>query len=144
MNRYRLEVTEAQLRAIDLACEVCARIQIGQPGMALDMLGIHNGDGQDVMHYDLERLIDATIKPAMGLELNASFGVGKFTDADNLFDLHAAIRFRLAWDVAMAEGVVQPGEPRKWPEMMGVSFDSPMGWGDQPLPVVAKIEEDAA
>ena len=39
-NRYRLEVTEAQLRAIELACEVCARIKIGQPGMALAMLGI--------------------------------------------------------------------------------------------------------
>lgn len=141
-NRYRLEVTEAQLRTIELACEVCARIKIGQPGMALAMLGIHDGDGQSVLHYDLERLIDATLKPAMGLEMNASFGVGKFTAADNLFDLHAAIRYRLAWDRALAEGVVLPGQKRKWPEMMGACYDSPMGWGDQPLPVVAKIEED--
>lgn len=141
MNKYRLEVTEAQLRALDLACEVCARIKIGQPGMAMSMLGITDGQGESVMDYGIERDIDATIKPMMGLQMNASFGVGKFTDADNLFDLHAAIRYRLAWDRAMAEGVVQPGEPRKWPEMMGVSFDSPMVWGDQPLPVVAKIEE---
>ena len=141
MNRYRLEVTEAQLRALDLACEVCARIKIGQPGMALAMLGITNGDGQNAMNYDLEQWVDTGIKPAMGLAMNASFGVGKFVDADNLFDLHETIRHRLSWDAAEDEGLVQPGGQRLWREMWGICYDKPMHWGDQPLAVVAKIED---
>ncbi len=140
-NRYRLEVTEAQLRAIELACEVCARIKIGQPGMALAMLGITNGDGQNAMNYDLEQWVDTGIKPAMGLAMNASFGVGKFVDADNLFDLHETIRHRLSWDAAEDEGLVQPGGQRLWREMWGICYDKPMHWGDQPLAVVAKIED---
>ena len=140
-NRYRLEVTEAQLRAIELACEVCARIKFGQPGMALAMLGITNGEGQNAMNYDLEQWVDTGIKPAMGLAMNASFGVGKFVDADNLFDLHETIRHRLSWDAAEDEGLVQPGGQRLWREMLGICYDKPMHWGDQPLAVVAKIEE---
>lgn len=141
MNRYRLEVTEAQFRAIELACEVCARIKIGQPGMAVSMLGVTDGKGENIMDYGMKRDIDIIIKPMMGLAMNASFGVGKFVAADNLFDLHEAIRYRLSWDAALADGLVQPGESRRWPEMFEDVATTSHTWGDQPLAVVTKIEE---
>lgn len=28
-------------------------------------------------------------------------------------------------------GEIQPGEPRKWPEMMGVNYDEPMRHGKE-------------
>lgn len=44
MTKYRLELTEKQLRALDSACEVCARFKIGQPGIAGDLLALTDGD----------------------------------------------------------------------------------------------------
>lgn len=142
MARYRLEVTEAQLRSLSLACEVCARFKIGQPGMALDMLRLQDREGKEFCDYEFEQLLDAIIKPRMGLDMNASWGVGKYQDADAWFDLYASFRHRLAWDRAIQDGLVKEGEPRNWRTMMGVDYDTPMKWGDQPLPAVAKIEED--
>lgn len=34
MTKYRIELTEAQLKSLAIAYEVCARIKIGQPGLA--------------------------------------------------------------------------------------------------------------
>lgn len=155
--RYQLTVTRAQAEVLRDACELLARCRLGQIADAcqqvldehgkagvpydLAMLGITNGEGQNAMNYDLEQWVDTGIKPAMGLAMNASFGVGKFVDADNLFDLHETIRHRLSWDAAEDEGLVQPGGQRLWREMWGICYDKPMRWGDQPLAVVAKIEE---
>ncbi len=141
MNKYHIELTENQLRALDAACEVCARFKIGQPGIAVDMLALTDGDGSSIGGYELERQLDALIKPRMGLDMNASFGVGTFDDADVLFDLHEVFRHRLAWDKAVADGLTLPGAPRKWPEMMTVNYDAPMHWGTEPLATVTAIGE---
>ncbi len=142
MTKYRIELTEAQLKSLAIACEVCARIKIGQPGMAVGMLRLRDSDDNVLWDYAFERQIDEAIKPKMGLGMNSSWGVGKYPDADVWFDLYTAFRHRLAWDDALDKGIVKPGGHRQWPEMMGVDYDEPMHWGDQPLAVVAKIEED--
>lgn len=136
MNKYRIELTESQLRAIDAACEVCARFKLGQPGTAVDMLAITDGAGRGIGGRELGHQLDALIKPLMGLDTNASFGVGQFDDADVLFDLHEVFRHRLAWDKAVVDGLTLPGGPRKWPEMMTVNYDEPMHWGTEPLATV--------
>jgi hypothetical protein len=44
----------------------------------------------------------------------------------------------LSWERAVEEGVIESeNSPRKWSEMMGVSFDSPMKRSNEPL---AKLE----
>lgn len=141
MNNYYIELTEKQLRALNLACEVCARIKIGQVGQALNMLALTNSDSKIIGGVEFQRQIDAIVKPLMGLTRDASFGVGKFPDADLLFDLHEVFRHRLAWDKACENGIIKPDEPRKWPEMRTVDYDEPMGWCDEPLAKIIKINE---
>jgi hypothetical protein len=59
--------------------------------------------------------------------------------AKTAWDLYQAIRYRLAWDGAVAHGVIQNANARrKWPEMMGVHYDEPMQTGKEPI---AKVEE---
>lgn len=141
MSKYRIELTEKQLQALKVACEVCARFKIGQPGIAVDLLTITDGAGRGIGSYELGHQLDALIKPLMGLNMNASYGVGKFDVADVLFDLHEVFRHRLAWDKALADGLTAPGAPRKWPEMMTVDYDEPMRWGTEPLAEVTAISE---
>ena len=140
---YLVELTPTQLHALARACEVAARIKIGQLGTATDLVGLEDRDGKDCCDYELEKALDRLVKQRMGLDLNASWGVGKYPESDVWFDLQSAFRHRLAWDRAYAEGIVTPGAPRQWPEMMGVDFDEPMHWGDQPLPKISTVEEDA-
>ena len=57
MGKYRVELTEKQLRALDAACEVCARFKVGQPGIAAGMLAITDGAGRSIIRsrngYDI-------------------------------------------------------------------------------------------
>jgi len=109
------------------AMELIARFQSGQFQYLLETL--KDGTGRRI-ETDLARSIssglDRSLKPAMGLSHpNSSWGVGHDKEVDAYWDLYTAARYRLAWDRDIEEGMIKPGEPRKWPEMMQVVYDEP-------------------
>ena len=132
---YQITLTREQMQALCRASETCSRLVMGQMDMALDYL--RDRDGKIVNDYDLTRAVEALTKPAQGLAPNQSGGVGWHQTGDQLWDIYTALRHRLAWDRAESEGVISPGDPRKWPEMSGVTFDDPTNLIGPPI----KIEQ---
>lgn len=134
---YQLTVTEEQLQAIRDACEIKARLHLGQLDDALRCC--YNKDGVSVVDYDTIKSVEAIIKPLQGLRPHASYGIGAFRIVDRLWEIYSTVRHRLAWDRAYAAGKIKSGEPRNWSEMMGVQYDEPMSVSGEPLPKVEKI-----
>jgi hypothetical protein len=116
--KYILEVTSEQLKELQTAVEVLARLRVGQIGSALDQM--LNSRGQShIIDWNSIRRIEEIIKPQLNLEINASYGVGHFEKADLVWDMFEVIRHRLSWDTVEEEGE---------PVFRGVSFDQPMHW----------------
>lgn len=69
---YQLTVTEEQLQAIRDACEIKARLHLGQFDDALRCC--YNQYGVSVIDYDTIRAVEAIIKPIQGLRPNSSWG----------------------------------------------------------------------
>lgn len=120
---YQVTLTREQLAFLSRASETCSRLVMGQMDMALDWL--RTREGNLVNSYELTKGVEALTRPAQGLAPNQSGGVGWHRSGDLLWDLHTHIRHRLAWDRAEAEGIISPGDVRKWPEMAGVMYDEP-------------------
>jgi hypothetical protein len=133
-DTYTLTVTQHQLGIIRDACELLARCRMGQ--IADACYEVIDAEGKHVIDYQTARQAEGLVKAAVGLNSNASWGVGKHSSIDNAFDLYQTIRHRIAWDNAYADGILKPGERRKWDSMMGVSYDAPMKHGTEPLPVI--------
>lgn len=137
MKTYTLQVTEVQLRAISGACEVLARLGIGQFRFALEQLPmkeyIPNGwhEDMDLIQHLLARHIGDAVEE--GCE--AGFYSRNVKDRSKIaWDIYTAARHRLSWDKAVDNGVVDSiHSPRKWPEMSSVIYDVPMCSGGQPL-----------
>lgn len=120
---YQVTLTREQLAFLSRASETCSRLVMGQMDMALDWL--RNREGKLVGDYELTKAVEALTRPAQGLAPNQSGGVGWHRSGDLLWDMHTTMRHRLAWDRATSEGIISPGEPRKWSEMAGVQYDDP-------------------
>lgn len=133
-EKYTLTVTPKQLELISNACETCARAAIGQFNDILNYCRDQNNN--HINTYELTQLVESIVKPKMGLHMNASYSIGTFKHADNLFDIHQTIRHRLAWDRAYASGIIKKGERRNFIEMMSVNYDPPMNIGEDPLPLI--------
>lgn len=133
---YTLTITENQARTLSQACEVLARLGIGQFRDALEWLPIDAksrgwGDDMDAIGRILSRHMIVNID---GYRSNLGMHhVSVSMEPQIAWDLYQVIRHRLAWDRAIAEGTVKPGEPRKWPEMMQVHFDTPSKVSAEPL-----------
>lgn len=141
MTRYVVELSDAQLKLISEACEICARMKCGQIRIALTKLELKNTQDQIISDFDFGENVEALIKPMMGLNYYSSWGVGYSEKTDAWFDINETIRHRLAWDDAYKSGIIKPGETRKWPEMMSVNYDEPMQWGPESIPTITKMEE---
>ena len=124
MTDYTLHLTEKQAGEISLACEILARLRMGQIDMALRELPL-----AESLDYWNERVIENVLKPLYRKD-------GKRAGCA-AWDLHQIIRHRLAWDRAYRDGIVKPGDARDWNQMMGVIYDEPLPMGGEPL---AKIE----
>lgn len=123
MTDYTLHLTEKQTAEISRACEILARLRMGQIDMALRELPLDKPMG-----YEQERYISNYLRSLYQQDGRQLHQVS--------WDLHQVIRHRLAWDRAYAEGTVKPGERRKWPEMMGVMYDEPLRVSDEPLALI--------
>ena len=138
---YTITVTDKQARTLSMACEVLARLGMGQFKDAFEHLPLRTkGLDWSAWHDDMEdvaRILSRHMQGGID-GIRSSTGINNADeDARTAFDLHAVIRHRLAWDRAIAEGITD-GTERKWPEMMQVSYDEPMKYSEEPL---AKMEK---
>jgi len=123
MSKYTLTLTARQAAEISSACEIVARLQMGQVDMAVrELPGDHPKD------YDSLREIQQMIERLVPAKIERGDSIA--------WDLYQVIRHRLAWDRAIERGEIEKGERRNWSIMMGVSFDDPMKMGDEPLAVI--------
>lgn len=142
-RRYTIAVTAEQAHIISQACDLLARLGIGQWYEFLDYLPGANRLQTSELRESMEPIIGDALEKAVGVRgWRSSLGVGSersSPDADNAYDLHAVIRHRLAWDRATDNGVTD-GVTRNWAAMMGVNYDEPMHWGKEPLAEIAARE----
>lgn len=138
-QQYRLTLTRQQLVAIGKALEACFRMGIGQPADAMSYCRRANGDAA-ICGWDEVKDVELVVKRKMGLRHNESWGVGKFSDLDALYEMYKSIERFLSWEKAVADGVVPSMDaPRKWPAMMGCNFDDPLRLTGEPMILVEKI-----
>ena len=131
---YTITVTERQAEELQEACELLARIKIGQIDHAIERLpGFYDRRDWEQVHatrHEIHRLANTLMPEAT-----------KRREDGVAWDLYQVIRYRLSWDRAHDLGVIKPGEPRKWPEMMGVSYDEPLAMSGLPLATIKEIEQ---
>lgn len=128
---YQITLTAEQAELIRNALEACARMGIGQiedaltfyPAVEFRPPGWHEAMGQ------IESIMQTFRKPCSL----------KSDTHRRLWSMMTSIRNRLAWDRAVADGIIQEGESRKWPEMMQVSYDEPDS-SDWPNLKIERIE----
>lgn len=134
MTTYTLTLTEAQAQTLSIACEVLARLGMGQYKDALDNLPQRDGIDWDAWHDDMRGIGYILSKHMPGIDGYIShIGIRKAAQESRLaWDLHQVIRHRLAWDRAVARGVTD-GTVRNWNEMLGCNYDEPCRTCEAPL-----------
>lgn len=132
--RYRMSLSESQLELLGNACEIVARIEMNQLDMVADVLAARCGAEPEVAGDVRETLAQA--QRALARLLPARKAGGPLTRGDRYWDMYEVFRHRLAWDRAYRQGLLRPGEPRRWPEMMRVDFDLPRPRSPDTLPVI--------
>lgn len=141
--KYTIELSKKQMAIISSACELYARLGIGQwreiekflpLEKVIDYESFH--DCMDSIGRELSKFMISNVD---GYRSNLGISNRMVNDScRDAWDIHAVLRNRLAWDRALAKGVVKEGEPRKWPEMMGVDYDEPCKLGCETLVKVTK------
>ena len=132
---YTLEVSQNQLQQISKACELVARLGLGQ------IFDIQKHLPFKKENVDWSKYHDAidTFKKEIGSELchggNLGIHNSDVTESTRiLFDIHDVARNRLSWDRAIEEEIVESREAsRDWAKMFEVSYDEPMKYGNEPL-----------
>jgi len=132
---YTLTLTERQAAELQEACELLARIKIGQIDHAIERLpGYYDTRDYERRHatqHEIKRLANSLMPEAT-----------RRREDGIAWDLYQVIRHRLAWDRAYDQGAIKPGEPRKWPEMMGVCYDEPLPMSGLPLAIIEGKDDE--
>jgi hypothetical protein len=142
---YNLQVTEKQLQVISTACELLSRIQGGQVREVFDHLPLRKDMDWGVYHEiqdELTKRMPQILKDGID-GWSSSFGVGHPDlpeSHDISWDLYQVIRYELSTQKAIDDGIIQKRGERKFPEMMYVSFDSPMKYGVEKLAKITRVE----
>ena len=143
--RYSVSLTRRQAQEILLAVEVLARLRIGQIDLALDQMIGEEGFSHNIPRETVEE-VEELIKPHLGLSKNQYWGVGRFEEADVVFDIYEVLRHRLSWDTAvnqMRVSETQAEQNIRGEGMWGVSYDLPMHWTKSvPLIQIKKEESE--
>jgi hypothetical protein len=140
-TKYQIILDRKQMALLMYCLESKARFMMGQFGEMIDSIKtIKNENIDHETSRNIVKWMEINVKPKMGLGFNASFGVGFNDEIDFYWDLYSSIRYRISWDRAIEEGIIKEGEPRKWPEMMQVSYDEPTNYSG-PIIKVEKFNE---
>jgi len=141
---YQITLNKKQAELVCEALNVLSRLGSGQWRDAIGHLPIDNiqpgwFDDLDAIGCILKKY---TINHVDGWR--SSLGIFQTetpTEAKMCWDMYQVIRNRLSWDRAVADGVVESlSSPRKWPEMMGVSYDEPMFASEEPFIRIEGVE----
>ena len=137
MEKYKIELTKKQAETVMVACEVLARLGIGQFRDALEHLPLER---LPIWSEDLQS-IGKTISRYTKHNVDGwctHLSIGNYDTRDEArtaWDIYQVIRHKLSWLRAVADGIVESEtSPRDWQKMMGVNYDEPMKTSDEPLP----------
>lgn len=138
---YTVEMSEKQMRVVSIACELLARVGIGQ----LDFLDWLPLEDKRLFPHKAKRQISAitkcyTIDQVDGGQKSLGIRNEKTeSECQIAWEIYQTFRHRLSWDRAVKDGVVESlDSPRKWDCMMGVNYDEPMQITDEKLPVIKR------
>ena len=143
---YTLTLTEKQAETLMIASEVLARLGIGQFRDALGWLP-RREEFPEGWHDEMAAIGRMLSRHMIGAVDGYQSSLGIHNDDVRptpriAWDLYQVIRHRLAWDKAVAEGVVDsPDAPRKWPAMLGVHYDEPMKSSAEPLAEIRRVDD---
>ena len=138
---YMLTITERQAQVISTAVEILARLGMGQWRDGIEHMPLKRD--YNTWYQDLAAIGSILRKHMIDNVDGWTRTHGIHSDAVTehsrmAWDIHQAIRHRLAWDKAVKEGIVQSiDSPREWTKMMAVNYDEPIKACAEPL---AKIE----
>ena len=144
---YNLKVSKKQLEVISAACDLLARLRMGQVCEAFEYLpykeDVNYGKVWEIKKSLSQMLPEVLVHGVDGY--SSSLGVGSpdlHKDSNIAVDIHQVIRHKLSWERAVEKGTVESeGSGRDWSEMMGVSYDTPFHWGEEELCKVEKVNE---
>ena len=143
---YTLTLTEKQAETLMIASEVLARLGIGQFRDALEWLPTRDSCPEG-WHDDMTAIgrILSRYMIGCGDGYHSNLGIQNSDVRPTpkiAWDLYQVIRHRLAWDNAVAEGVIDsPDAPRKWTAMLGVHYDDPMQSSAEPLAEIRRVAD---
>ena len=140
-RRYLIEVSADQAYLLRDACELLARCRMGQIADACQE--VLDAEGKAVVPWAVAHRAEVAVKAAVGLEPGQSWGVGKHESADMAFEMYRALRHRLDWDYARDHGLTNADGSRNWERMMGVDYDEPIRYTQQPLAHIERLHEDS-
>lgn len=119
-----LSMTKEQAETLKMACEVMARLYVGQTNM---LNRVCNAD-RDTLNKVKELCFPELVGPSYHAITNQNVS----DDAKQLWDFYQVIRHYLSWED-------QPNTPktRDWKTQMTVNFDEPMKISEtQALPII--------
>lgn len=144
---YNLKVSKKQLQVISDACDLLARLHMGQVGEVFDYLPLKEDVDYDKV-WQIRVVLSHMLPDILVHDVDgssSSLGVGSpdlHQDSNIAVDIHQVIRNKLAWEDAVEKGIVESEDSkRKWPEMMFTSYDTPFHWGTEEL---CKLEKENA
>jgi hypothetical protein len=144
---YTLTITEKQAWALQEATNLLQRVQLGQWREIEDNLPLKKPVDYEELRNDLQ-IIGALLSKHMVNNIDgyaSSLGIGNQNLPESngiLYDLHCVIRHKLSWERAVEQNIIESEDSkRKWPEMIGVNYDPPMKWGNEPLAKMERINE---
>lgn len=128
--KYQIELTKDQVEYLSMACEIVARLGMGQIDDALREL-----PGFEIDHDILDLIRQLGMNPC---------GIAEAEDRHRiLWDIYQVLRHELAWQWAVDNGIIESMEnKRKWPEMIQVWYDDPCQQGTQPLCKIKKAKKE--
>jgi hypothetical protein len=130
---YTLTLTERQAHVVSQACEVFARIQIGQLIEAVRLLPAFKADRDGEILKRAASHLARDVERAVTTSMHAAE-----PEARIAWDVHQVVRHQLAWDWAIEKGYVDSRDDPRTAKMIAVTYDTPQRMGDEPLPVIAK------
>jgi hypothetical protein len=143
---YNLTITEKQAIALVEATDLLQRIQLGQWREIEDNLPLQKSVDYKELHNDF-KIIGILLSKHMICNIDgyaSSLGIGNKNLPESngiLYDLHCVIRHKLSWERAVEQGIIESEDSeRKWPEMLGVNYDPPMKWGNEPLAKIQRVD----
>ena len=143
-TKYTITVTENQVRVINQALDLLARVGIGQISDFVSTLPLK----RNVSEYDLIEDIRNILRGNMKHDIDGWHSHLGITHQDapmfakQAWDMQQTFRHRLSWDRAVKDGIVKSlDSPREFSKMMTVDYDDPFYISDDQPATIQKMDD---